>query len=435
MPGSSAPDKIKEGTANEFIRRDMPIRILLTDTDRRPYTARMAMALTAVGCQVSVVTTRNSPVQKTRVIQRSFRYSALRPLSSLRYAIATTKPDLIIPFDDRAVEHLHQLHSLPGTRAVAKLIETSLGAPASFPILTSRHDFLRTAIECGIRVPPTRLMNSFDDLRQWRSEQPLPWVLKADGTWGGRGVRVAHTFEDAAKYFDDLRRPCGLRRGLKRFSINRDSFYLREWWSGRTPSVIAQRFIEGRPANCAVFCWKGEVLAGIAVEVVSAIGVTGPASIVRVIEGPEMMQAAVAIARRLKLSGFFGLDFVLGERGASYLLEINPRCTPPCHLSLGSGRDLVCALWTQLSGQMAPAGRIQIKNQMIAYFPQAWLTKSDFLDSSFHDVPEGEPELERELLQPWPDRTLILRLFSRLASESLLNDRKTPSTRVEEISI
>jgi hypothetical protein len=398
------------------------------------------MALAAVGCEVSVLATRKHPVQETRVIRHSFRYSALRPLSSLVHAIATTKPNLIIPCDDRAVEHLHQLHRLPCplegvTLSFAELIETSLGAPASFPILTSRPDFLKAAIECGIRVPPTRLINSFDDLTQWRSEQPLPWVLKADGTWGGRGVRLAHTFEDATKYFNELRRPCGFRRAIKRLSINRDSFYLPEWWSRRSPTVIAQRFVEGRPANCAVFCWNGEVLASIAVEVVSATGLTGPACIVRVIDGPEMMQAATTIARRLRLSGFFGLDFVLDEAGASYLLEINPRCTPPCHLSLGDGRDLVAALWAQLSGQRAPARPVQTRNQMIAYFPQAWLTKSEFLDSSFHDLPEGEPELERELLKPWPDRTLTLRLFTRLASRSFLSARKILSPKWNETSI
>lgn len=420
MPGSSASATAVENTANEFIRRSVPIRILLTDTDRRPYTARMAMALAAVGCEVSVVATHKNPVQKTKVLQRSFDYSALRPLSSLLHAIATIKPDLIIPCDDRAVKHLHQLHGLPfpaeGVRLrLARLIETSLGAPASFPTLASRHDFLRAATECGIRVPPTRLTNTLDDLRQWRSEQPLPWVLKADGTWGGRGVRLANTFEDAVKYFEELSRPCGLKRAIKRFFINRDSFYLREWWSPRSPTVITQRFIEGRPANCAVFCWEGEVLASIAVEVVSGAGLTRPASVVRMIDGSEMNQAAAAIARRLRISGFFGLDFVLDER-ASYLLEINPRLTPPCHLSLGDGKDLVGALWTQLSGQRAKARRIQTENQMIAYFPQAWLAKSEFLDSSFHDVPEGEPELERELLQPWPDRTLTLRLFTWLAT-------------------
>src|SRR5215472_17974752 len=113
MPGSSAPAGVLESTANEFIHRPGPLRILLTDTDRRPYTARMAMALAAVGCEVTVVATHKNPVQKARVLHRSFRYSALRPLSSLLHAIATIKPDLIIPCDDRAVKHLHQLHSLP----------------------------------------------------------------------------------------------------------------------------------------------------------------------------------------------------------------------------------------------------------------------------------------------------------------------------------
>ena len=46
---------------------------------------------------------------------------------------------------------------------------------------------------------------------------------------------------------------------------------------------------------------------------------------------------------------------------------------------------------------------------MIAYFPDAWHLKSEFLDVSFHDVP-GNLDLVRELRRPWPTDTLLWRL-------------------------
>ena len=38
------------------------------------------------------------------------------------------------------------------------------------------------------------------------------------------------------------------------------------------------------------------------------------------------------------------------------------------------------------------------QNSLIAYFPQALLRGSNFLSSSYHDVPQDQPELIRELL-------------------------------------
>ena len=73
----------------------------------------------------------------------------------------------------------------------------------------------------------------------------------------------------------------------------------------------------GRPANCTVVSWKGEILAGIAVEVIEADGPMEPAIVVQVVEGREMLDAAKLIARRLQLTGFFGLDFMLEEVLAS----------------------------------------------------------------------------------------------------------------------
>jgi predicted ATP-grasp superfamily ATP-dependent carboligase len=178
-----------------------------------------------------------------------------------------------------------------------------------------------------------------------------------------------------------------------------------------------QSYIHGRPANCAVVCWKGRVLAGIGVEVVASDGTTGPASVVRVVDNAEMMFAAERIASRLGLSGFFGLDFMIEQgTGASYLIEMNPRTTPLCHLRLGKGRDMAAALWAQLSGQPFQEVPPVTQNEIIAYFPEA--CKSELLQSCFEDIPQGEPELVQELLRPWPNRTMLFRLFSRLKRPS-----------------
>jgi predicted ATP-grasp superfamily ATP-dependent carboligase len=200
--------------------------------------------------------------------------------------------------------------------------------------------------------------------------------------------------------------------------VNRDPFWLRPWWRNSTPTMVAQAYIHGQPANCAVVCCDGRVLAGIAVEVVCAAGPTEPAIVVRVVDHPEMMSAAERIAHRLHLSGFFGLDFIIETKtGAPYLIEMNPRITPQCHLRLGKGRDMIGALMAHLSKKPVLETPPVTRNHLIAYFPQASLARNKFVQSSFQDIPSDEPELVRELLNPWPAQSIVVRLFNYLYSQ------------------
>jgi hypothetical protein len=396
-------------------------KVLLTATNRWPCAARLAIGLSKAGCNVSAVCpTRGHPLLKTRAVRQTFPYSGLRPLDSLVAAIEAADPQIIIPCDDPGVQHLHELYArerslgTTGNNIIA-LIERSLGAPESFSIVSSRFDLLRIAREEGLRVPDTNLVNTLDDLKFWRAGQTFPWVLKADGTWGGRGVKIAHTPEQAEQLFLELTQLPGATSVVKQLILNRDRFWLPPWGQRSKPAVIVQSHIQGRPANCAVVCWKGKVLAGIGVDVVSAQEQQGPASVVRVVDNPEMMLSAERIARRLGLSGFFGLDFMIEyASGATYLIEMNPRGTPLCHLRLGAGADMVGALAAQLSGQPYRETPPVTQNDMIAYFPQAWTCDSGFLQSSFQDVPREEPDLMQELLHPWSERSLVGRIFDRL---------------------
>jgi hypothetical protein len=409
-------------------------KVLLTDTNWWANSARIAIGLANAGCRVSAVClSHGHPLLSTRIIQKTFPYSGIRPLESLVAAIKASEPDIIIPCDDRGVQHLHELYARArslGTSGVglANLIEYSLGSPESYPIVAARCDLLRIACEQGIRVPETAPIRAVDDLRSWQAGHRLPWVLKGDGTFGGKGVRIAHTADEAEKSFSEITRMFGAKRAIKRAIVNRDPFWLRPWWNNHRPAIIVQSYIQGRPANCAFVTWKGEVLAGIGVEVVSSEGLTGPADIVRVVDNPEMMLAAKRIARRLGLSGFFGLDFMIENgSGATYMIEMNPRSTPLTHLQLGKGRDMPEALGAQLSGRPSHEPPAVTQNDMIAYFPQSLQCKSEFLHSSFQDIPQGEPDLVEDLLQPWPDRSLLFRIVAKASEFAAAVRERKPS--------
>jgi hypothetical protein len=408
--------------------------VLLTDTNRWPNAARLAIRLAKAGCNVSAVCPRRHPLLKTSVVRKAFPYGGFRPLENLQHAIEASDPQLIVPCDDRGVDHLHELFARARTQGpagsrVTSLLEYSLGPSQSFPIVSARFDLLKVAREEGVRVPEMGQIGGGRDLEQWQLNHSFPWVLKADGSFGGRGVRIVHTPEQAANCFSEIRRPFGAMRVFKRWLVNRDPFWLRPWWNNQTPAVTAQNFIHGRPANCAVVCWNGEMLAGIGVEVVSSEGTTGPATVVRVVENSDMMLAAKKIASRLGLSGFFGLDFMIEDStGLAYLIEMNPRSTLLCHLPLGPGRDMIAPLFAKLSGEPLRDTSPITQNDMIAYFPQAWHCKSKFLQSSFQDVPEREPALVQDLLHPWPDRSLLYRASAKLYDfAATITKRRVPA--------
>ncbi|HXY51065.1 MAG TPA: ATP-grasp domain-containing protein [Terriglobales bacterium] len=352
-------------------------------------------------------------------------------MDSLRAAIEAVDPHLVIPCDDLAVRHLHELHARAGSLGasgleLSGLIERSLGSPRSYPVVSARFDLLRVAEQQGLRVPATDRVATLADLEGWLQRQAFPCVLKADGTWGGCGVRIARSAEQARQFFLELTPTTGID-GWKGLILNRDRFWRWPWRRHAKPSVIAQSYVAGRPANCAVVSWQGRILAGVGVDVVSADGVKGPANVVRVVDNPDMMLAAEKIASRLGLSGFFGLDFMIEEdSGATYLVEMNPRCTPLCHLNLGEGRDLVGALVAQLSGQPCQMSPPVTVNDMIAYFPGAWNCQSKFLTSSYQDIPQGEPELIEALLHPWPERSLLGRAVDCVRQQMRLGTKPNP---------
>ena len=400
------------------------LRVLLANTTWWPCASRLAIAFRHAGCSVSAVyPTRGHPLMVTGAVGQSFPYSSWNPLQSLAAAIEATQPHIVIPCDDRAVQHLHELHAsalAPPGGIVSSTIESSLGPPASYSTVAARYELLNVAREEALPVPDTEIVRSRDDLRRWQGQHALPWVLKADGSWGGHGVKIVQSAKKAEQVVRHLTKPLSATRTLKRLIVDRDPFWLRTWWNGSRSTAVVQSYIEGRPANCAVACWKGKVLSGIATEVVSAQGATGSATVVRIVEGPEMLLAAERLARRLDLSGFFGLDFVIEDgTGIAWLIEMNPRITPLCHLRFGPGRDLVEALSAQLAGSPVRETAAITDNEVIAYFPQAWHwdPNSELLQSGFHDVPSEDPALVRELRRlPWPDRGILARIAARLRS-------------------
>ena len=417
----------------------MPATVLLTNTNWWASSSHLAIALKDAGLRVAAVYPRyGHPLSKTDAVSDRFTYGAANPLASLARAIKESGAAWILPCDDRAVRHLHQMYEAasagePTFAPLLELIVRSIGHPDAYAIVASRGALLHAAEDVGVRVPATAAVLNSKDLYQKLHRWEFPLVIKMDDSWGGLGVKVVRSVEEAMLFYGRMVRPIGMLAMLKRVLVNRDAFSFETWRQRRTPGATIQAFIKGYPANCVAFCKEGKVLALTAVTVVAAQSATGPATKIRLVEGQALRKAAESLALKLKLSGMHGFDFMVDpEDGSVYLIELNPRCAMPCHIRTQGDCDLVGSLAMELLGRDEGSRRERVRvGDEIAYFPQAWLSnpKDESLRSSYHDVPWGEPQLVQELLLlPWPDRGLLARISDHLRGYSL-SDRS--ARRVE----
>ena len=381
--------------------------VLLATTSRWIPTARLAPALARAGFIVKAVCPSSHLLSKTKAVEEIYPYSGVMAISSFAAAITSANPDLIIPGDDLATSHLHELHAREKRRGAAgaqicAVIERSLGKPESFSVVYGRTRFIQVAQEEGVRCPPTEVISSMRDLESAASRIGLPMVLKANVTSGGEGVRVVETIEDAKREFLALSAPPMLAKAAKRALVDRDNRLVWAALLRHHPVVNAQGFIAGRDATSLVACWQGTVLASLHFEVLHKRDSSGPATVLRLIDNSEMAFAAETTIRRLGLCGLHGFDFVLeANTGNAYLVEINPRTTQVGHLTLGLGRDLPAALYSAVSKEVLHYAAKVTEKDIIALFPNEWLRDpaSSYLISAYHDIPWQESELVRACIQ------------------------------------
>ena len=376
--------------------------------------ARLAAAFVRHGCRVSALCPTGHPLRHLSGLGRVERYSGICSLSSLSRAITSEPVDLVVPCDDGVVEQLHALHARePSLR---DLIEASLGHPQSFPVVCSRYRLLETASALGIVVPETRRAPGASDIVLWHENVARGAVLKIDGESGGNGVRICASLGESLAAWREFRSPRGFATACKRLAIDRDPLALWICKNRRTPEITMQRVIRGRPANCMAACRSGEVISLVSVVVLATGGPTGAATVIRRIHNERMAQATKLLAKRLQLSGFFGLDFMIEmDTGTPYLIEMNPRCTQLGHLEFADQGSLAGAFSAHWRGERPPAAVNPVPVDTIALFPQALESLGAggrHPDGSFLDVPPNEPGLTAELkLRPWPQRRWAARLY------------------------
>jgi len=376
-------------------------RVLFASTINWPVASRMAIRFAQAGCQVAAVyPSKDHPLASTQAVADHYSFSMFHPQDSLLEAIQASGAEVVIPCDDLVVLYLHGLHAaLPATpegAATARVIERSLGDPGAYLLIGSRHEVQTAARSEGLNAAESFAIGKTTNLEALANTLPFPWVMKADHTWGGTGVRFVHNMAEARDFTRHAGAPPGILKVLKQLIVNRNHTAVGEWLHAMRSSLSVQRPVPGKPANTVAACWLGEALAMISVEVLATNGQTGPATKVRIIHNGQMEQTVRRMAARLGLSGFHGFDFMLDkESGLASLIEINSRCAPPCHLNAGPGQDPVDAFCRHWLGAPPEHAAPVHPGSIVAYFPQAWAADptDPILSTGAHDIPAEDPQL------------------------------------------
>lgn len=387
----------------------MARKVLLFTTVDWTSTARYAGGFAAASWSVAALCPRRTPIRKSRYVGELHLYRPLMALRSLRGALGKAQPDLVVPCDDRAVGLLLKLYrkelAAKGDHAATvTLLRRSLGRPENFAEMIPRAASMQRSAQLGIATPDTVSISNVKELQQTLARIGLPAVLKVDGSWGGEGVIVARTNDEALAAFETLSRPVSRLRNAVRAFKRRDAHFMLAALLPPKAAVSVQKFISGRSANSAFACWQGEVTGEIHYDVLVSDGPGGPPNVIRRVDCAQMADASRKIAKHFGLSGIYGLDFIRDDAGNVHLIEINPRTTQGGALAFGEGRDLPSALASSVM-RSAATRRAAIANDVVAFFPREWERDpaSPYLMNGHHDVPWDDPAVLKVTLDQLPD--------------------------------
>ena len=353
--------------------------LLVSTTLDWPFPAQLACAFTDVGAYVEALRPPRGLLARSRYPSRMHDYYPIIAMDSLTSAIAAARPDMIIPCDDQAAELVNRAYDAP-----------TMG----------RVEFLDAAAKAGAPAAASTALTSEEELEQAMRELGLPLVIKCDHSWGGEGVVIAATRQEARDAFRRMNNPSRLRDAARAMR-GRGLHFLTRALSPAPVRISAQTFISGAAATSSIACWRGKVVGSHHFDVLLSTTPTSPASVVTHVPCPQMEASAIAIARALNLSGLFGLDYIRDAKGQVHLLEMNARATPTTHLALDE--DLPAALLQAagLGGRTRPAATDRSE---IALFPREWLRdpRSPWFGRAFHDVPWDDHNVVRACVRAAP---------------------------------
>lgn len=410
--------------------------VLLVGLCDGDYAPLLAARLHDYGFAVEALCPDRHPLAYSNVVER--RHSPNWHIQAALFSILETRtPVLVIPCDDPARQLLTQVYAVCIARQrheAARIIEASLGDPVHFQIVEEKSRVLAALDPARVRMPKRMPVQNHTDLKAAIAELSTPIVLKRDRTWGGQGVAICHSLEEAEQGLTRLQQKRPIRAVLGRLFWQRESSALIEHFAQSTPVIGAEQYIEGEPANCVAACWKGEIVAALSVSVMEMNPrPIGPSTLVQIIDNPDILRMAATIARQFNLSGVCGFDFVLERQtGDAYFLELNARATPTSHVGRSAATDVARALASSC-GLVSESLRAMPQHDPpspVALFPAEWARDPNSVHLQEATIPWSDASTMAGIIidhavRRCPNQGRITALIDRLAMRHLQRRLRT----------
>lgn len=314
-------------------------------------------------------------------------------------ALLTFKPDLIIPGDEDAIKALHNFanffENIPYFSRFSHLIRASLTPKEFDSFILSKSDFQQKCTELGLRTPKNIVVKNLEVALSEAQIIGYPVVIKHDSGYGGSGVFICQNSDDLKSHFKKIKNAPLL---IKAKSWIKDFLFVSILSS--EPKISIQQFIKGTIGQ-APFCAKDGVVFAFnpMIRLQTYPGDTGPATVSAGHENIDTEHFVRTVAKALHFTGFGSLEYMIEESsGQLYIIELNPRPTPTCHIS----DEVVPNDLGKIFFKGINAHQLEIstfKPFTIVMFPgeKRRDPQSPYIKNAYHDIPLNDPELLKAL--------------------------------------
>lgn len=284
---------------------------------------------------------------------------------NLEGAFSAFEPDIIVPCDEHAVAMVNHWVGRPGgTRTLSspllQCLARSLGALESLPQRACKAATIERAKDLGVVCPRQVQVRNLSECQVAAEEYGYPVVLKLSHGTSGEGVRICSSPEELRQAYASFR----LKQIEADAPLRRN---LRTNWFGSKLLVLVQEHVAGQPGmSCA------SAVEGVAASVVTGLveansSQTGPASVVRLVNQPSIIDATIKMIGALSVTGFVSFDFIVDLQGQAHLLECNPRPTKILHVGPLFGVELAGSLLNALQGKSRDACETPTGERTVAF--------------------------------------------------------------------
>lgn len=382
-------------------------RILILATDPAWIAiSRLPFALKRAQLEVCAYCPRNSYLAQSESLDVCHTYfKAFRRLPKFFYITALLQirksgADIIIPGDEQAALLLQQLanasRTIPFLKHTHRLIRDSLYPRSTDPIVLHKEAFIERCHQWEVRAPENIPIRDHNDAMEKARALGYPVMLKASHGSGGSGVHICRSEKElSAKLQSLLPQHVPLTTQFMRAVKN---LVFINSLDGYRRQFSLQQYVPGSVGMCPFVALNGVLLAANPMlKVRCHPPPTGPSSVVKGYNDPEIVSFVRTLVQQLGYSGFGSIDFVIGEDGKAYVIELNPRPVPVSHFSGEFGNDLALCFGLALNGSRVP--RSAFHEFLVALYPNELRRDpdSEFIRDAHHDVPLAEPRLREAL--------------------------------------